>query len=101
MSRSVNELDGKDVTEHERKYLVNLISRKKVQGTVYNNIKEKKEMFVAAGKEMKINVKAPRNDENNEMLSFKEFCMMYGKGTDPEKVDDDFGEYLKYQEITR
>ena len=42
LSRSVGELDGKDVTEHERKYLVNLISRKKVQGTVYNEIKDKK-----------------------------------------------------------
>lgn len=101
LSRSVNELDGKDVTEHERKYLVNLISRKKVQGTVYKDLKEKKQKFNVDGKEMKINMKAPRQDENNEMLSFKEFCMMYGKGTDPTKVDDDFADYLQYQEITR
>ena len=46
-------------------------------------------------------MKPARQDENAEMLSFKEFCMMYGKGTDPGKVDDDFAEYLKYQEITR
>lgn len=43
---------------------------------------------------MKINMKAPKQDENAEMLSFKEFCMMYGKGTDPGKVDDDFADYL-------
>lgn len=30
LSRSIAELDGKDVTEQERKYLVSLISRKKV-----------------------------------------------------------------------
>ena len=43
LSRSVIELDDKDVTDQERKYLVNLISRKKVVGTVYNNIKQKKD----------------------------------------------------------
>lgn len=94
MSRSVGELDGKDVTEHERKYLVNLISRKKVQGTVYNQLKEKKKNFNVEGKEMLINTKPAKMDENAQMLSFKEFCMMYGKGTDPSKVDDDFAEYL-------
>jgi len=45
LSRSVQELDGKDVTESERKYLVSLISRKKVAGTVYNDFKKKKENF--------------------------------------------------------
>ena len=43
LSRSIEELDGKDISDQERKYLVSLISRKKVQGTVYNNIKKKKE----------------------------------------------------------
>lgn len=44
LSRSVYELDGKDVTEHERKYLVSLISRKKgTNNAVYQNIKDKKE----------------------------------------------------------
>jgi hypothetical protein len=32
-------LDDKDVTEQERKYLVSLISRKKVGGTVYKEAK--------------------------------------------------------------
>jgi len=49
LSRSVQELDGKDVTESERKYLVSLISRKKVAGTVYNDFKKKKENFQVDG----------------------------------------------------
>ena len=43
LSKSVTELDGKDILESERKYLFNLISRKKVQGTVYNDLKKKKD----------------------------------------------------------
>ena len=43
LSRSVEELDDKDVSDQERKYLVNLISRKKVGATVYNKFKEKKD----------------------------------------------------------
>jgi len=39
LSRSVLELDGKDVSDQERKYLVSLISRKKVGGAVYNQVK--------------------------------------------------------------
>lgn len=45
LSRSVQELDGKDITDSERKYLVNLINKKKVQGTVYNDMKKKKELL--------------------------------------------------------
>lgn len=45
LSRSVQELDGKDITESERKYLVNLINKKKVQGTIYNDMKKKKELL--------------------------------------------------------
>ena len=43
LSKSIKELDGKDVTDSERQYLVNLISRKKVAGTVYNDMKKKKD----------------------------------------------------------
>ena len=69
LSRSVQELDGKDVTEHERKYLVNLISRKKVQGTVYNQLKEKKEKMSIEGNEMQIH-KNKVEVKGMEMLSF-------------------------------
>ena len=55
LSRSIKELDGKDVREQERQYLVNLISRKNVQGTVYNNIKKKKEeKFSVEGNNMPV-----------------------------------------------
>ena len=69
LSRSVLELDGKDVTEHERKYLVNLISRKKVQGTVYNQIKEKKDKMSIEGNEMHIH-KNKVEVKGLEMVSF-------------------------------
>ena len=41
----MQELDGKDITDSERKYLVNLINKKKVQGTVYADMKKKKELL--------------------------------------------------------
>jgi len=49
LSRTVIELDGKDVHESERQYLVNLISRKKVGGTVYNEVKKKKDNMTVDG----------------------------------------------------
>jgi protein phosphatase 1 regulatory subunit 42 len=45
LSRSVQELDGKDITDSERKYLVNLINKKKVQGNIYVDMKKKKELL--------------------------------------------------------
>lgn len=42
LSNSVSELDDKDIKEQERQYLVNLLNRKKVQTTVYNEMKKKK-----------------------------------------------------------
>mmetsp|Transcript_14175 Transcript_14175/g.22087 ORF Transcript_14175/g.22087 Transcript_14175/m.22087 type:complete len:245 (+) Transcript_14175:265-999(+) len=51
LSRSIRELDGKDITDQERQYLVSLISRKK-QGSMYADIKKKKEDL---SKEMTVN----------------------------------------------
>ena len=45
LSRTVSELDGKDITDSERKYLVNLINKKKMQTTVYADMKAKKEIL--------------------------------------------------------
>lgn len=54
LSRSIQELDGKDVTDQERKYLVSLISRKKVQGTVYNEMKKKKDNMSVDGHALEV-----------------------------------------------
>lgn len=104
LSRSVHELDDKDVTEHERKYLVSLISRKKVQGTVYNEIKNKKKDAVKMGVEgntLALHQSRPSDSAGPQMLSFAEFCQLYGKGDDPSTIDADFGEYLKYNEMQK
>ena len=78
LSRSVQELDDKDVTEHERKYLVSLISRKKVQGTVYNEIKRKKEApkMGVEGNTVALHNAKPTDGlgDGAQILSFAEFC---------------------------
>lgn len=100
LSRSIVELDGKDVSDQERKYLVSLISRKKVNGTVYNHIKQKKEENMSvAGANVPIHDSkrfggGPRQPTT---ITFGQFCQMFGKGDDPTTIDDDFNEYLAYQ----
>ena len=54
LSSSIIELDGKDINEQERRYLVNLLNRKKVQATVYNDMKKKKQNFMVDGSGMAI-----------------------------------------------
>ena len=54
LSKSVQELDGKDVKESERQYLINLISRKKIAGTVYNEVKKKKDNMSVDGQQLAI-----------------------------------------------
>lgn len=103
LSRSVQELDGKDVTESERKYLVSLISRKKVQGTVYNEVKKKKENFVVDGHSFAVHHQKKflldniKNKHQIETMSFEDFLRVHGSsGEDPENIENDFQEYLKY-----
>lgn len=97
LSRSVQELDGKDVMESERKYLVSLISRKKVVGTVYNDMKKKKENFVVDGhsyavhQQKKFLLDNMKNKNVIDAISFEEYLKMYGSsGEDPENIENDF-----------
>jgi hypothetical protein len=50
LTNALVELDGKDINEQERRYLVNLLNRKNVQATVYNDMKKKKQNFLVDGK---------------------------------------------------
>lgn len=99
MSRSVIELDGKDVSDQERKYLVSLISRKKVGGTVYKEMKQKKENISVEGANVPIHdsKKFAAGQRPPTTITFGQFCQMFGKGDDPTTIDDDFNEYLAYQ----
>lgn len=54
LSKSVAELDGKDILDSERKYLFNLISRKKIGATVYNDVKKKKDEMKIDGHNLEI-----------------------------------------------
>ena len=36
------------------------------------------------------------NNGDNSKISFAKFCKMFGKGDDPQNVDNDFDEYIKY-----
>lgn len=81
LSNSIQELDGKDIIESERKYLINLLSRKKVQGTVYNDMKKKKENLSIQGNNYTIHEQ--KNfilGNNRNKLGFMEFKQMYGDG---------------------
>lgn len=101
LSRSVQELDGKDVTDQERKYLVSLISRKKVQGTVYNEMKKKKDTMGVEGHQLEVHQQKQflMNNKGKPQISFEEFLQVYGSsGEDPESIDRDFQEYLKFME---
>lgn len=100
LSRSVMELDGKDVSDQERKYLVSLISRKKVGSTVYNHIKDKKEndKISVDGTNLPIHDsrKIASASRQPTAITFGQFCQMFGKGDDPTTIDEDFNEYLAY-----
>lgn len=77
---------------------MSLISRKKVGGTVYNEIKKKKKEekeFVVDGANLPIHDKKKFSSENNP-VSFGQFCQMFGKGDNPDSIDEDFNDYLAY-----
>ena len=97
LSRSVQELDGKDVTESERKYLVSLISRKKVSGTVYNDFKKKKENFMVDGVSLAVHhqkkflLDSIKKKRKLEAISFEDYLNMHGSsGEDPDNIENDF-----------
>lgn len=76
LSRSVEELDGRDVSDQERKYLVNLISRKKVGATVYNKLKEKKDSIQVDGTHVPIHnsKKFATNSRQPTSITFGQYC---------------------------
>jgi len=82
MSESLTALDGKDILEPERTYLVNLISRKKLNLTggqeVYNEIKKKKQELSVEGYNLELrqqkqflldNIKNKDGEPNNGNLA--------------------------------
>jgi len=96
----VIELDGKDINEQERRYLVNLLNRKKIQGTVYNDMKKKKQNFMVDGSGMHIHKQkqmildgGPKRDG----VSFVEFKEIYGKGQTDEEVWINYMQFMEEQ----
>lgn len=85
------------MTESERKYLVSLISRKKVAGTVYNDMKKKKENFQVDGHSFAVHHQKKflldniKNKHEVEAISFEEYLRMHGSsGEDAENIENDF-----------
>ena len=78
---------------------MSLISRKKVGGqTVYNEIKKKKKdtkEFHVDGNNLPIHDKKKFASDNTP-VSFGQFCQMFGKGDNPDSIDEDFNDYLAY-----
>ena len=100
LSSSVRELDGKDINDQERKYLVNLLNRKKIQGTVYNDMKVKKQKFMVDGEKFTIHnqkkmvLNGPRMP-GHDGISFMDFKQMYGQNMTDEET---WLNYMKFME---
>ena len=87
----MQELDGKDVTDSERKYLIQLISRKKIAGTVYNDVKKKQLNLTLEGQKFQIHEQKKYLMDNIDRrddlhITFEEYQNLYGTGDEDEDI---------------